>query len=163
MSQDPWKVTIDGQILAGVPGETILEVMLHHQRDIPHVCYHPDLGPIQTCDTCIVETDGNLVRACQEKITPDMVLSTVAPGARQAREEAMNRLLRNHQLYCTVCDNNNGNCVVHNTTKQIGLTHQKYPFEPKPYARIDATNPFYRYDVDQCILCGRRKRMKTRQ
>ena len=155
MSQDPWKVTIDGQILAGVPGETILEVMLHHQRDIPHVCYHPDLGPIQTCDTCIVETDGNLVRACQEKITPDMVLSTVAPGARQAREEAMNRLLRNHQLYCTVCDNNNGNCVVHNTTKQIGLTHQKYPFEPKPYARIDATNPFYRYDVDQCILCGR--------
>jgi len=27
-------------------------------------------------------------------------------------------------------------------------------FQPKPYA-VDDTNPFYRYDPNQCILCGR--------
>ena len=57
-------------------------------------------------------------------------------------------------LYCTVCDNNNGNCTVHNTTKLLAVEHQKIPFRPKPY-EVDNTNPFYRYDPDQCILCGR--------
>jgi formate dehydrogenase major subunit len=28
------------------------------------------------------------------------------------------------------------------------------PFAPKPY-EVDNSNPFYRYDPDQCLLCGR--------
>jgi formate dehydrogenase major subunit len=48
-------------------------------------------------------------------------------------------------LYCTVCDNNNGNCTVHNTTKMLAVEHQKIPFKPKPF-EVDNTNPFYRYD-----------------
>src|SRR6202022_2883301 len=63
-------------------------------------------------------------------------------------------ILGNHMLYCTVCDNNNGNCTVHNTTKMLAVEHQKIPFKTKPY-EADWTNPFYRYDPDQCILCGR--------
>jgi formate dehydrogenase major subunit len=150
-----WTIIVDGQTFSGHKGETILEVMLQHHFEIPHVCYHPDLGPIQTCDTCIVETEGGLVRACATKIAPNMVITTGSMDAHEAQVEAMNRILHNHQLYCTVCDNNNGNCVVHNTAEFIGITHQKYPFERKPYEKIDDTNPFYRYDVDQCILCGR--------
>ncbi|MGC2496948.1 MAG: 4Fe-4S binding protein, partial [Acidobacteriaceae bacterium] len=57
-------------------------------------------------------------------------------------------------LYCTVCDNNNGDCEVHNTTKLLAVEHQNIPFQPKPY-EIDQSNPFYRYDPSQCILCGR--------
>jgi formate dehydrogenase major subunit len=68
--------------------------------------------------------------------------------------EAFDRILTNHLLYCTVCDNNNGNCTVHNTTKMMGVEHQSIPFKTKPY-EADNTNPFYRYDPDQCILCGR--------
>jgi predicted molibdopterin-dependent oxidoreductase YjgC len=44
--------------------------------------------------------------------------------------------------------------TVHNTTKLLAVEHQKIPFRPKPYP-VDASNPFYRYDPDQCILCGR--------
>jgi predicted molibdopterin-dependent oxidoreductase YjgC len=68
--------------------------------------------------------------------------------------EAFDRILSNHLLYCTVCDNNNGNCAVHNTTKLLAIEHQHIPFRSKPY-EVDETNPFYRYDPDQCILCGR--------
>ncbi|OLZ08121.1 formate dehydrogenase subunit alpha [Sulfobacillus thermosulfidooxidans] len=155
MSQPGWEIIVDGQRLPGQKGQTILEVMLQNGMDLPHICYHPNLGPIQTCDTCIVETEGGLLRACATRIAPNMVVNTTSGNAKDARVEAMNRILHNHQLYCTVCDNNNGNCVVHNTTEMIGITHQKYPFEPKPYKPIDDTNPFYRYDVNQCILCGR--------
>ena len=66
----------------------------------------------------------------------------------------MDRILHNHELYCTVCDNNNNNCVVHNTAMYMNIEHQKYPFNPKPYDQ-DNSHPFYRYDPDQCILCGR--------
>ena len=66
----------------------------------------------------------------------------------------MNRILYNHNLYCTICDKNNGNCEVHNATKAFGIEHQKYEFTPKPY-ELDASNPFYQYDPDQCIACGR--------
>ena len=39
-------------------------------------------------------------------------------------------------------------------TKLLAVEHQTIPFQPKPY-EVDHTNPFYRYDPDQCILCGR--------
>jgi len=74
--------------------------------------------------------------------------------AAAAQVEAFDRILSNHLLYCTVCDNNNGNCTVHNTTKLLAIEHQRIPFRSKPY-EVDNTNPFYRYDPDQCILCGR--------
>jgi formate dehydrogenase major subunit len=118
------------------------------------VCYHSQLGPIQTCDTCIVEADGELVRACALQVAAGIKVSTKADKAQAARTEAFDRILRNHELYCTVCDNNNGNCTVHNTTKLLGIEHQRYPFQAKPY-QIDHSNPFYRYDPGQCILCGR--------
>ena len=71
-----------------------------------------------------------------------------------AQREAFDRILGNHMLYCTVCDNNNENCTVHNTTALLDVKHQKRPYKPKPYP-ADYSNPFYRYDPDQCILCGR--------
>jgi formate dehydrogenase major subunit len=79
---------------------------------------------------------------------------TRSDRADMAQRDAFDRILHNHDLYCTVCDNNNGNCTVHNTTKEMAVKHQVRQFEHKPYPQ-DHSNPFYRYDPDQCILCGR--------
>src|SRR5579872_2008347 len=135
-------------------GERLIDVISRAGVEIPHVCYLPQLGPIQTCDTCLVEIDGELVRACATAVSDDMSVQTATERAQSARTEAFDRILTNHLLYCTVCDNNNGNCTVHNTTKMLAVEHQKLPFKTKPY-EVDNTNPFYRYDPDQCILCGR--------
>ncbi len=35
----------------------------------------------------------------------------------------------------------------------MNVQHQEHPFTPKPY-EVDMSNPFYRYDPSQCILCG---------
>ena len=78
----------------------------------------------------------------------------ISAAASAAQREAFDRILENHLLYCTVCDNNNGNCTIHNTTKMLAVEHQQIPFKPKPY-EVDNTNPFYRYDPSQCLLCGR--------
>ena len=148
------QISIDGTDFEAVPGGRLIDAINHAGVQLSQVCYHPQLGPIQTCDTCIVEVNGELVRACAALVAPGMKVSTTVPEAQAARTEAFDRILRNHQLYCTVCDNNNGNCTVHNTTKLLGVEHQHYPFQTKPY-QVDSSNPFYRYDPDQCILCGR--------
>src|ERR1039458_7756088 len=147
-------ISIDGTSHEVAPGERLIDAINRAGISLSQVCYLPILGPIQTCDTCIVEVDGKLVRACATVMSAGMKISTTASRAHAARTEAFDRILRNHELYCTVCDNNNGNCTVHNTTKLLAVEHQRYPFQEKPY-QVDSSNPFYRYDPNQCILCGR--------
>src|SRR5580692_7909811 len=146
--------TLNGRPQAIQPGERLIDLINRCGIEVPHVCYHPQLGPIQSCDTCMVEVDGKLVRACGTVAADGMDVVTSSARAAAAQREAFDRILGNHQLYCTVCDNNNGNCTVHNTTKMLAVEHQQIPFKPKPY-EVDNTNPFYRYDPAQCILCGR--------
>jgi len=148
------RISINDTDFDAQDGERLIDALNRAGPHLSQVCYHPQLGPIQTCDTCIVEVDGRLVRACSTIVSTGMTVRTTGQAATTARAEAFDRILRNHELYCTVCDNNNGNCTVHNTTKLLGLEHQRYPFEPKPY-EVDNSNPFYRYDPGQCILCGR--------
>jgi formate dehydrogenase major subunit len=147
-------VTINGKPQAIQLGDRLIDVINRSGVSIPQVCYHPQLGPIQTCDTCMVEVDGTLVRACGTTAAEGMSVVTSSARADAAQREAFDRILGNHLLYCTVCDNNNGNCTVHNTTKLLAVEHQQIPYRAKPY-EVDMSNPFYRYDPDQCILCGR--------
>ncbi len=147
-------VEIDGVTHAAAVGEPLVDVLNRIERVIPQVCYHPQLGPIQTCDTCMIQVNGNLTRACGTPAAEGMVVVTKSELVDVAQREAFDRILGNHMLYCTVCDNNNENCTVHNTTALLDVKHQKRPYTPKPYPE-DNSNPFYRYDPDQCILCGR--------
>jgi len=149
-------LTIDGATFAAEEDEPLVDAINRAlpQRHLAQVCYHPQMGPIETCDTCMVEVDGKLVRACATPVAAGMTVVTESRRALAAQREAFDRILGNHQLYCTVCDNNNGNCTVHNTTHDLKVEHQERPFRPKPYPQ-DHSNSFYRYDPDQCILCGR--------
>lgn len=147
-------VTVDDSVLEGKADERLIDIINRSGSKLPQVCYHPQLGPIQTCDTCIVEINGELVRACATTVSADINVRTNSAAATEAQRQAVDRILSNHLLYCTVCDNSNGNCTVHNTTRLLGIEHQNIPFREKPY-EVDNTNPFYRYDPDQCILCGR--------
>lgn len=167
------EIVVDGRIVAAAEGELLVEVLnraakaandamlpgaKHGEhggaKSVPQVCYHHQMGPIQTCDTCMVEVNGNLVRACGTEVVREMRVETVSHRANIAQHEAMDRILQNHDLYCTICDNNNANCTVHNTVGEMALVHQARPYLRKPYEQ-DHSNPFYRYDPDQCILCGR--------
>ncbi|MFD1883940.1 formate dehydrogenase subunit alpha [Paenibacillus wenxiniae] len=149
------KLTINGQEYEAQPGMTVLQAINLAQIQHPQVCYVPEVDPIQTCDTCIVEIDGKLTRACSTPVTADMSVQTDSLSAKAAQTEGMDRLLENHMLYCTVCDNNNGNCTLHNTVEAMGIEHQKYPYTPKaPANEVDMSHPFYRYDPNQCIACG---------
>jgi formate dehydrogenase major subunit len=105
----PVKISIDGKAVEVNEGDLLIEAILREQQ-IPHVCYHSEfMGPIQTCDTCLVEVNGQLARACGTRVSAGMKVVAESDRARKARSDAFDVILGNHMLYCTVCDNNNEN------------------------------------------------------
>lgn len=147
-------VQVNGELSKAEEDQSVLQHLNQQGIEVPQVCYHESLGAIKTCDTCIVEVNGELVRSCETKVTKGAKVDTNHQDVKDAQVIAMDRILHNHELYCTVCDYNNGNCEIHNTVKDMKINHQSIPFEPAP-APKDNSHPYYRYDPDQCILCGR--------
>src|SRR4030088_2925402 len=96
------RLTIDGVVQEAASGERLIDVINRAGVAVSQVCYHPQLGPIQTCATCLVETNGQLVRACATVVSAEMKVSTKSETASSAQREAFNRILSNHVLYCTV-------------------------------------------------------------
>ncbi|MEM4086009.1 MAG: formate dehydrogenase subunit alpha [Saccharolobus sp.] len=143
-------ISVDGKIIEANKGETILEVLKRNGIYIPHICYNEGLSPIESCDTCLVEVNGHLVRACSTKVEDGMKISV--NKAKETRKIAIDRLTRYHKLYCSVCENNNGDCQLHEAVIRLGINSQKYVEKPYP---IDDSGEFYIYDPSQCILCGR--------
>lgn len=147
------EVTLNGKRFIAKENQTAIELINENNMEVPSLCYHPSLGPIETCDTCIVNINGELVRSCSTKLEDGDVITTHDEDSYEAQHLAIDRILGNHELYCTICDYNNGNCEIHNTVKEMKVKHQETPFESKNYEKD--YNAFYRYDPDQCILCGR--------
>ena len=154
MDENKVVVNIDGKDYSVGKDVNFLKFLELNNIKVPHVCYQENLGPIETCDVCIVEVEGKLTRSCSLKPSDGMKIVTDSRRVREAQIEATDRILKNHDLYCTICENNNEDCDLHNTVLSLKMDRQKYPFTEKPY-KVDATNPFYRYDPNQCILCGR--------
>jgi formate dehydrogenase major subunit len=143
---------VDGKEFQSVSGENLLEALIKVGVDVPHLCYRPDLGALKTCDACVVEVNGVLARSCDTRVAKDHSIVVSSPRVLRAQHRAVDQILRNHSLYCTICDNNNGDCELHNLAMKISV--KKQDFEPKPYS-VDSSNPFYVYSPNQCILCGR--------
>ncbi|MBM7631905.1 formate dehydrogenase subunit alpha [Geomicrobium sediminis] len=146
-------VAINGKQEIISSGESVLERLQKMDMQVPSLCYHPSLGAIETCDSCIVKVNGEFVRACSTKINDGDVVDSLSSDVHEAQLIAMDRMLGNHELYCTICDYNNGNCEIHNAVKEMKISHQETPHSTKESEVKRST--FYRYDPDQCILCGR--------
>src|ERR1700739_5066630 len=100
-SSDPATVnfSVDGYTIAGNEGQLLVEAGLL-EKEIPHICYHsPLMGPIQTCDTCLVEVDGKLVRSCGTKVSSGMQVITDSKRAQDARTEAFDTILVTPMMY----------------------------------------------------------------
>jgi hypothetical protein len=90
------KITINGSSYEAEAEERLVDVINRVGKELPQVCYHPQLGPIQTCDTCLVEINGTLARACGTTVSAGMDVATESVRAKAAQREAFDRILGNH-------------------------------------------------------------------
>lgn len=154
MSEAHCTILFNGERLSGEVNQPLIDFLQQQGKKLPHVCYHPALPPLQSCDVCWVEVDGERVRGCTLRTREGLKVVSESAVLQAAQQEGMDRLLNRHELYCTVCEHNTGDCTLHDTVADMHIPIQYYPYQPKPDSK-DHSNPFYTYDPDQCILCGR--------
>jgi len=71
-------ISVDGQDVSVLDGDTILDACNAAGKDTPTVCYGPTVTPVNACRVCVVELEGSrtLVPSCSRPAEEGMVVTT---------------------------------------------------------------------------------------
>jgi len=102
MSDNYLNIVLDGKIVKGIPGETILQLANRHGIEIPTLCHDQRLEPYSSCFVCVVEVEGMRGHqpSCSTKIAEGMKITTDNESIRKSRKMALELMLSNHYADC---------------------------------------------------------------
>ena len=102
MSDNSLNIILNGSIVKGYPGETILELARRNGIVIPTLCNDDRLEPFTSCYVCVVEVEGMRGHqpACSTKLAEGMKIITDNEGIRKSRKMALELMLSNHYADC---------------------------------------------------------------
>jgi len=102
MSDNSLNIILDGNIVKGFPGETILNLAKRHGIEIPTLCNDDRLEPFTSCYVCVVEVEEMRGHqpSCSTKLTEGMKITTNSEGIRKSRKIALELMLSNHYADC---------------------------------------------------------------
>ncbi len=95
-------IILNGKIVKGTKGETILTVAKRSGIEIPTLCNDERLEPYSSCYVCVVQVEGmrGLQPACSTKIADGMKIETNNGTIFKSRKSALELLLSNHYADC---------------------------------------------------------------
>ncbi|MCI0345789.1 MAG: FAD-dependent oxidoreductase [Chloroflexi bacterium] len=96
------RIEVDGRIIEGLAGQTILEVCRDNDIEIPTLCYEPKLPGFGACRMCVVEVEGeeHPPISCSRAAEPDMVIQTQTDEIRRLRRTNLELIFSDHNAYC---------------------------------------------------------------
>ena len=148
-------LTIDGHKIEARPGMTVLEAALAAGIYIPNLCADPDLRPFGACRLCIVEVEGirGLPASCTVPVSDGMVVRTDSPLVERTRRSLVELLLADHPDNCLSCSKNQ-RCSLQMAAAFVGVRDHRFPKTTRAIP-VDDSNPFFTYDMNKCVLCGK--------
>jgi len=158
MSQEPKEIqlTIDGQEVIAREGTSVLDAAMANDIYIPHQCHHPDLKPVGACRLCGVEIDGRpMVMSCTTAVQEGMDVKTNSQKIHQVRKTAMELLIADHHMDCLACAAAK-DCALLTDSAYLGIEpdHLERLRPSSNGLPIDASNPFFLFDPNKCVVCG---------
>jgi len=151
-------ITIDGKKIKAHEGDNLLWVALNNGIYIPNLCaLRGKPEPAASCRLCFVEIVGREqpVTACTETVTECMVVNTKGTKALRLVRTAFELLMASHPVDCA-------NCLANRSCElQVIARHLGAKLKPKRFRQllrelpIDYSNPYFIYDPNKCVLCGR--------
>ncbi len=102
MADNSLNIILNGSIVKGLPGETILNLANRHGIEIPTLCNDDRLEPFTSCYVCVVEVEGMRGHqpSCSTKLTEGMKITTDNEGICKSRKMALELMLSNHYADC---------------------------------------------------------------
>jgi formate dehydrogenase major subunit len=145
-------VTVDGRAVSVPDGAYVLDATRLAGADVPTLCHDERLGPAGICRVCLVRADGAVVAACAAPAVDGMQVTTTDPEvAGEVRlvvellaERLPGRALDHPSELTAVCG-------------QVGVGVDAFG-GGRDLGR-DESHPYFTYDRDLCIACGRCVRM----
>jgi bidirectional [NiFe] hydrogenase diaphorase subunit len=146
---------IDGQEISARAGQTILEVALENEINIPTLCHLEGLSDVGACRLCLVEIKGSnkLLPACVATVHEGMEVTTNSERLSKHRRMILELLFAERNHICAVCVSN-GHCELQSMAQDQGLTHVRLPYR-NPDLKVDASHERFTLDHNRCILCTR--------
>lgn len=141
-------LTIDGLQVAA--DGSVLDAVLAAAIELPHLCKDDHLPAIGACRTCLVEADGRIVAACS---VPASAVGEVVTGSERVVR------IRRGVLELTASMQREGrgagplSRTAARTLERAAVDRSRYPL--RTALREDASNPFFVFREEACILCGR--------
>jgi predicted molibdopterin-dependent oxidoreductase YjgC len=176
---DSGSITINGNAFSFDTGETILDVALRNNIDIPTLCHLKGATPTGACRICVVEVAGakSLVEACAAPAARDMVVQTNSPKVIASRKMTLQLLLSSGNHNCAIRGSDNGDwtdfqikvqqdddstdlcpawgdCRLQDLAYHYQVSGDQYPGD-EDLPPMERVNPFIIRDFSRCILCGR--------
>ncbi|HEX9044286.1 MAG TPA: FAD-dependent oxidoreductase [Candidatus Limnocylindrales bacterium] len=96
------RIEVDGRIVEGVEGQTILEVCRDNGIEIPTLCYEPKLPGFGACRMCVVEVEGteHPPISCSQRAAEGMKVQTQTEELRRLRRTNLELIFSDHNAYC---------------------------------------------------------------
>jgi formate dehydrogenase major subunit len=96
------RVEVDGRLVEGREGQTILEVCRDNGIEIPTLCYEPKLPGFGACRMCVVEVEGEEYPpiSCSRTAETGMKVATQTETVRRLRSTNLELIFSDHNAYC---------------------------------------------------------------
>ncbi|HEX5589076.1 MAG TPA: FAD-dependent oxidoreductase [Candidatus Limnocylindrales bacterium] len=96
------RIEVDGRVVEGLQGQTILEVCRDNGIEIPTLCYEPKLPGFGACRMCVVEVEGeeHPPISCSRAAEEGMKVQTQTDELRRLRRTNLELIFSDHNAYC---------------------------------------------------------------
>jgi [NiFe] hydrogenase diaphorase moiety small subunit len=135
---DEQAFTLDGERIAIRPGDTLFQAASRAGRDIPHLCWHPDVTPSASCRLCTVLVDGRPVAACTTRAEPGRIVASETDDLREQRLRLLQMLFVEGNHFCPGCEKS-GHCLLQAQAARAGMAELRFE-ELTPNRPVDASH-----------------------
>lgn len=144
-------ITIDGQEVPFIEGQTIIEAATAAGVYIPHLCHNPEFHPHGSCKLCTVTVNGRNCSACTFPAVDGQEVLNNTEELNDTRRAITQMLFVEGNHFCPSCEKS-GNCQLQAVGYFLNMLDAHFPFF-YPSREVDASHPDVMLDRDRCILC----------
>ena len=150
---------IDGATITVPAGTSIMRAAALADHDVPKLCATDTLRQFGSCRVCLVEIEGRkgFPASCTTEVTAGMKVRTQSEALAKMRRGVLELYVSEHPM--GTCDDAS-RCELEKLAGEHGIGESRFAgpktarhvHTPKP---VDASNPYFSFDNDSCIVCSR--------
>ena len=149
---------IDSATVTVPAGTSIMRAAALADRDVPKLCATDTLKHFGSCRVCLVEIEGRkgFPASCTTEVAAGMKVRTQSEALAKMRRGVLELYVSEHPMGS--CPDSS-RCELETLAGEHGITQSRFggPKTARAHTHqpVDASNPYFRFDNDLCIVCSR--------